>query len=122
MRTTRSVGIGREAAEQANRVRASRAPDSQSAMHFVRGSFASFGSLKSVVIALLLAGLQMGSVSVVGDESSSDEADRVIALCEFPKVAASSVGAKLRIRGKMTFHAHGILLSDEKCPNVRVGC
>jgi hypothetical protein len=89
---------------------APRAPDSQSAMHFVCGSFASFGTMKRVVIALLLAGLQMGSVSVVGDESSSDEADRVIALCEFPKVAASR------------FHAHGILLSDEKCPNVRVGC
>lgn len=62
----------------------------------------------------------MGSVSVVGDESSGAETDRVIVLCEFPKIAASSVGAKLRIRGKMTFHAHGILLSDAKCPNVRV--
>lgn len=76
--------------------------------------------MKRVVVASLLAGLQMASVSVVGDESSGAEADRVIVLCEFPKIAASNVGAKLRIRGKMTLHAHGILLSDEKCPNVRV--
>lgn len=34
--------------------------------------------------------------------------------------AESRVGTKLSVRGKMTLHAHGILLSDEKCPDVRV--
>ena len=76
--------------------------------------------MRRAFVLSLLVGLQLVSVSAVGEESAKAATDRVIALCEFSNVAARSIGAKLQVRGKMTLHAHGVLLSDDKCPNVRV--
>jgi hypothetical protein len=59
------------------------------------------------------------SVSGSGNYSLVDP-DRVIPVCSFPKIAASRVGTKIRVRGRLTLHAHGIFLSDERCPKTRV--
>lgn len=74
------------------------------------------GAMERLAILCFLGGLQLTSSTALG----STEVDQVVQLCEFPKIAASSIGEKIRVRGKMTLHAHGVLLSDERCPGVMV--
>lgn len=76
--------------------------------------------MKKVTFLWLLAGLPLTSCSGLGGAHSDANSDGVIPICAFPSIATSNVGARVRVRGKMTLHAHGILLSDEECPNVRV--
>jgi hypothetical protein len=78
--------------------------------------------MKRFAVLWLLTCLQLASCSWHDDERSAAKAEftDIVTTCEFPSIAERRVGAKLRVRGKMTLHAHGILLSDEKCPDVRV--
>src|SRR5687767_14543279 len=86
-----------------------------------RASTMTLGRMKTTVVSCLLAGTALTSCS--GSDSGNDiatEPDRVFSLCSFPATAAGRVGAKIRVRGRLTLHAHGLLLSDERCPDVRV--
>jgi hypothetical protein len=76
--------------------------------------------MKKLALLWFVGGLYLASSSDLASGNAGVEADQVVPVCAFPKIAASSVGEKLRVRGKMTLHAHGILLSDERCPDVRV--
>jgi hypothetical protein len=69
-------------------------------------------------LALILAGIQLASCSSPG--SSAVKLNQVTSICAFPEIATRSVGERIRIRGKMTLHAHGVLLTDEQCPEMQV--
>jgi len=76
--------------------------------------------MRKFTVLWFLGVFQLASSSGAGSAKAGVEVDQVTPICSFPKIAATSVGVTLRVRGKMTLHAHGIFLSDKRCPDVRV--
>jgi len=83
------------------------------------GSTAALGRMNAIAVFCVFAGTALSSChgSSGGNEYTLGP-EQVVPLCSFAAIAASRVGNKVKVRGRLTLHQHGIVLSDERCPDV----